>query len=244
MMLYDALSIWEIAHRWHGHDPNNTNPKALPLEVQDTLRFIARKMAYHELASCSSKGAKHLTHADIASIDEFISWHDDADNLSEGEKDSLYEDYTTQMDKKLTRHNNATDGLERCYEQRIYEKGKLDNIYTLQFELANLCENNGIELPAFWYPEGWRKAYVTSNEAIEENEPTLRQNQIANQLCQAIASTLWAEYPDLTIVQIINHPSIQRYGNGAHYTSRTLRQWIRVSDPRPEEKRRGRPKKS
>ncbi|WP_288373369.1 hypothetical protein [uncultured Marinobacter sp.] len=36
----DHLSIWEVAHRWHDQDPNNSDPSALPLPVQDMLRTI------------------------------------------------------------------------------------------------------------------------------------------------------------------------------------------------------------
>lgn len=35
------LSLWEISHYWHGHEPDKTTPKALPLEVQNTLRVLA-----------------------------------------------------------------------------------------------------------------------------------------------------------------------------------------------------------
>ena len=241
MILYDALSIWEIAHRWHDHDPNITDPKALPLEVQDTLRFLTRKMAYHELPSCSSKGVRYVIDADIQSREDIISHHENANDLSQGEKDSIYENYLTYMDNKMSCHNEIIEGFELCYEQRIYDKEKLDHSYTLQYKLAHTCETYGISLPAFWYPENWNKSPSKDAEAQEEKK--LRPNQLAKQLCQAIASTLWAEYPEFTIQQIITHPSLKRFGNGAHYEERTLREWVKTVDPRPEDTRRGRPKK-
>lgn len=36
----DTLSIWELAHRLFDFHPDETNPKSLPLEVQDTIRNI------------------------------------------------------------------------------------------------------------------------------------------------------------------------------------------------------------
>ena len=36
----DYLSVWEVAHRWSGYDPDQTNPKSLPSKVEDILRRI------------------------------------------------------------------------------------------------------------------------------------------------------------------------------------------------------------
>jgi len=236
MLLYDALSIWEISHRWHNHDPNTTDPDSLPLEVQDTLRFLTRKMARHELPSCSSRGVRYTIDADIESFEDIISHHKNTNDLSQGEQDGIYEDYLTHMDKKMSRHNETIEGFDSCFEQRIYDKNKLDHTYTLQNELANLCATHDIPLPKFWYPNNWESTTNKDNEK-------LRPSQMDKQLCQAIASTLWSEYPDYNIQQIIKHPSLQRFGNGAQYKERTLREWVKTVDPRPEDTRRGRPKK-
>lgn len=241
MIHNDALSIWEIAHRWHEHDPNISDPKALPLEVQDTLRLLTRKMAYHELSSCSSKGVRYTIDADIEDREEIMSHRKNVKNLSQGEKDGIYEDYLTYMDNKMTRHNKVIDGFDLCFEQRIYDKDKLDHSYTLQYDLANLCASYDIKLPDFWFPENWNKA--PSKDTEDQEGKKLRPNVLAKQLCQAIASTLWAEYPEFTIKQIITHPSLKRFGNGSHYKERTLRLWVKDLDPRPEGTRLGRPKK-
>lgn len=52
----DHLSVWEVAHRWHGFDPNTTDPQALPLAVQDTLRTITRMQFGHKLTVCNKRG--------------------------------------------------------------------------------------------------------------------------------------------------------------------------------------------
>ena len=236
MTLYDALSIWEIAHRWHKQDPNITNPDVLPLEVQDTLRFLTRKMAYHDLPSCSPKGVKYTTEADIEDRETVWSWRENADNLKIGEKETIYENYLGDMDKRVQRHNECVENFELCYEKRIYDKNKLDSTFTLQDELAKLCIEHNIQLPDFWYPKDW-------NSNTNNDDKKLRPNQIDKQLCQAIASTLWNEFPNYNIKQIITHPSLRRFGNGAQYEERTLRGWVKGRDPRPEDARRGRPKK-
>lgn len=40
MIVSDYLSLWEVAHRWHGVDPNKTDVLDLPLAVQDSLRYL------------------------------------------------------------------------------------------------------------------------------------------------------------------------------------------------------------
>lgn len=239
-MLYDVLSIWEIAHRWHGYDPNISDPKKLPLDVQDKLRFLTRRMAYHDLATCSPRGAVYQNDSDIETLEEIISYQVDPDSLSGGERQTIYENYLDHMDIKTRRHNEIIEGFELCFEQRVYDKSKLDHVYTTQYELAKLCAEFEISLPDFWYPKNWNSGLNAENDDYENLKP----NQLDKQLCQAIAGTLWHESPDLNIQQIITHPALQRFGNGAHYTERTLRGWVKELDPRPEDKRTGRPKKS
>lgn len=241
MTLPDVLSIWEIAHRWHHQDPNTTDPEALPLEVQDKLRFLTKQMTYHQLPSCSPRGARYVIDTDIDSMDEVISHQKNSEKISEDEKETIYEKYLSYMDNQMVRHNKVIEGLDQCYEKRIYDKNKLDNIFTLQDELAKLCIDHGIQLPNFWYPENWKGE---TKKGIDDNEDKkLRPNQIDKQLCQAVASTLWNEHPDLNIQQVINHPALQRFANGAQYKERTLREWVKTLDPRPKESRHGRPKK-
>lgn len=61
--------------------------------------------------------------------------------------------------------------------------------------------------------------------------------------CEAIACCLWDEKPKRTIKEIIEHPWIRQYGNGAQYHEKTIRKWIHKLDPRPEQERIGRPEK-
>lgn len=49
MLPSNYLSIWEVAHRWHGVDPNKTSPSDLPINVQDTLRYLCHAVLNGEL---------------------------------------------------------------------------------------------------------------------------------------------------------------------------------------------------
>lgn len=71
----------------------------------------------------------------------------------------------------------------------------------------------------------------------------LRNDQLDKQLCQAIAKTLWDIYPEMTIEDMKKHKAIQQHGNGRLYGGKnTLRGWLSEVDPRPPEKKTGRPK--
>lgn len=63
-------------------------------------------------------------------------------------------------------------------------------------------------------------------------------------ICQAIARTLWDEYPEMTIEEMKKHKAIRIYGNGRAYSGKnTLRDWLSVVDPRASENKPGRRKK-
>jgi len=235
---YDVLSVWEIAHRWHDVDPNTTDPKALPLEVQDTLRLIARKMAYHELRTCSHKGITNTIQTDLMRFDEFESLLEDT--MSENDKSDSYENYVDDMERRYEAHNKIIEGFESCYAHRQYDKNKLDSTFTLNHELGEFCKEENIPLPKFWFPDG-----MPDNEVKPQHSESkkLRANQIDKTVCQAVAKTLWDIDPSITIASMISHRAIQDYAGGTLYVKKTLRKWLSEVDPRDPKKKIGRPKK-
>ena len=241
-MLYDVFSLWEIAHRWHGEDPNVTDPKALPLTVQDTLRWLTRMMWRHELRICSKKGVEHDNANDQLSYRDFIKdrGYDEDDNadLSEEEKRAEYESYLDWHEARIKFHSDSVEGFDKCFEGRVYDKEKLDHIFSPKHGLAELCQVENIPLPEFWFPGG-----AKADNPEEEQKQKLRNDQLDKQLCQAIARTLWSEHPDMTIADLIQHPSIVREGNGRIYTPKTIRRWLSPVDPRSASEKTGRPKK-
>ncbi len=61
--------------------------------------------------------------------------------------------------------------------------------------------------------------------------------------CQDIAKALWEKNPNMTIVALEKTPKLKAYKR--KYPGRnTLRKWLSEIDPRPKEKKTGRPKKS
>lgn len=70
-----------------------------------------------------------------------------------------------------------------------------------------------------------------------------RNNQISKAVCQGIAKTLWKANPEMTIADMLKQHEVLEYGGAKHYSlEKTVRPWLSEVDPRPPEKKTGRPK--
>lgn len=230
-MIDRYLSIWEIAHRWRNFNPDKTDPTDLPLNVQDTIRYICRgaldgRVALFHLVVMSPDGENDGSHF----RSEIRSCH--VSEIPSELENALYRKY----DK--TALNAYFIEAENLFSYCLYEQGE-----TL---------SNGI--PTLDFPECWSQ-YLSKFAAVscelddselpkEVNLQALRPSQIDKLICQAIARTLWDEYPQMTIVAMTEHKAIQEYGGGKLYTGKnTLRDWL--SEVAPEGvKKPGRPKSS
>lgn len=267
----DSLSVWEIAHRWYDHDPNLTDPKALPLDTQDLLRFITRLMYHHNLSVFDKDGYEYSNASNIPSFKEYDPFwgyfEDDSKPTFETEQDYIVfksEKYGEFEREKLKFHNQYVENFEQCFRNRIYSKQELERAHLSRYALEDMCINHQIDPPEFWFN---KKDIIRIKKSFEEEQKieSLNEeldnsadkppedfykgrhanNKLDRELCRAIAATLWDEYPDMNITQMIEHTPIQKYGNGAQYRDKdTIRNWIKDLDPRPKEKRRGRPKKT
>lgn len=262
--IVDVLSLWEIAHRWHDYDPNRTDPEALPLEVQDTLRVLTKQMWRHALPSFSAAGVERRTHETVPSFSEWLAGmgldpalcdgaalpavadpDDEAEYLPEGGKmplaasnvQQLRERYNEAVDAQVRPHSEAVEGFEAVFRARRYDREKLEAVFLARLALKAFCEEHALDLPTFWFSADERKRGGTAKE------PALRNNQIDKLLCQAVARTLWEASPTMPIKHIIEHKAIQRYANGAQYAEKTLHSWVSEVDPRPDEAKVGRPRK-
>lgn len=241
---FDHLSLWEIAHRWHDEDPSQTNPKALPLAVQDTIRVLTNALCMDDLHVLSPRGVQSWNWNDIPSREDFIP-PDPTMKRDSVEFDEAYGDF---QEWRLKPHHDAIDGLEACHDRREFDRARLEDIHLSAPELLEYCLERGINPPRFWFSESDILAAQNAREPISDSEGQTTKGRHSNthldrELCRAIASTLWLLNPTLTIADIVKHDAIQRFGNGRQYTGKnTIRNWIKDLDPRPEEKRVGRPK--
>ena len=150
------LSIWEIAHRAEGQDPNHNNQP--PLEVQDLLRNLTYAATFQMLRLVWGQNGSSIKYPD-----EFIEWDPWLEQLNEkpqgrGElkgltEDELYQHWWQLREDFSSRFYAATKSLERCFEKRIFDKEKLDSIYTERHFFGAYCLESGMKLPEFWFDE-------------------------------------------------------------------------------------------
>lgn len=217
MIVSDHLSLWEVAHRWHGVDPNKTDASDLPLAVQDSLRYLCGVVLNGELAL-------------------FTSYILDA---SDG-RGNYYRQVRYHAIEELP------VALQNCAFAREYEKSALDDLLISRHNLFERSIRGNAKFPDFWEDEKLITdlgGVIHENVQEEQSLPRPNSSLFDQSLCQAIAKTLWDIHPNLTIQAMTMHPSILKYGNGALYKGKnTLRDWL--SPVAPEHvKKPGRPKK-
>lgn len=252
-----ALSVWEIAHRWHGYDPNTTDPHALPLEVQDRLRLLTRLMYEHDLNSCNEKGVENWVLGDMLGREALLKTNEHK-TLSDEELEEQYRAYAEQYEWRASFHTNLVKDFDQCFRYRVYDKATLDRVFIFQPTLFEVCREHGIKPPTFWQCEdGTGENIAIRTEQAEEPaqaikaesnlrpdpETKIRRGVLAKELVQAVARTLWDEHPGMTTADMIRHKAIQKYASAAQYTEKYIRNWIKEVDPRPPTEKRGRPKK-
>jgi len=274
----DHLSVWEVAHRWHGYDPNSTDPQALPLIVQDSLRTITRLQFTHELFVCSPQGVVRKSLRSLPSFDDFIvpelmesevetgqtedgcttqrlQLTESANNLSEDERQERYEDFSANWTR---RHDEAVKDFPMCFDQRVFRKADLEKVHVLRSDVLHLCEIVGAPLPSFWFSEMEQQDHQryletgNSGDSVRNRAARMKRDDIDafwsrldskqkhRLLCREIATLLWRESPAGTIADLIRDPAMRNIGGGKYYNDeKTVREWIKDLDPRPEAMKKG-----
>lgn len=225
-MIDRYLSIWEIAHRWRDANPDKSDPTDLPLNIQDTIRYIC-----------------HGVLNGMLGISELIVMPSDGGNNGSHFRSEIRQYHVNEMPSELE------DALYRKYDKNAL------NAYFIEAEnLFNYCltqingTNAGLDFPSFWTDQV--SAFNSPNDTYGDIEPVqvqlealpLRPSQIDKLVCQAVAKTLWEIYPKITITAMAEHHAILEHGGGKLYTGKnTLRDWLSEVAP-PDVKKPGRPK--
>jgi hypothetical protein len=82
-----------------------------------------------------------------------------------------------------------------------------------------------------------------NTEPAEFKEKNLRQSQMHNARCRAIAEVLWGQNPKMTIEDMINSDEINKIGcENESYNEKTIRNWIKDLCPNRSPGRRPTPK--
>ena len=245
MNTLDFLSIWEVAHRWRGFDPDESTAKKIPLPVKDSIRSLAQALIYESLLPYDDRGlTRHRGYSMEALYPQLKA-------IVDGQYDVPFLKRVHIAKHEIVPWCNtyripapafwftaeevtAATALHELRENRRLAEANKDTRYVL-------CDEDGTEqevsADVFFGRTGGR------TEASEPPTLVIRRSQEDRQLCQAIARTLWDVDPTLTIAALTKHPSILKYGNGAHYKSKTLHTWIAEIDPRDKKEETGRPSK-
>jgi len=82
--------------------------------------------------------------------------------------------------------------------------------------------------------------------APTKKESMPRAMQMAKERCQAVAKYLWQLQPNMNQMEMAQHEAIYNLSitDGKRYEIDTIKGWIADVDPRPAEKKRGRPRKA
>lgn len=229
------LSLWEVAHRWHNKHPNQTDPAVIPLDVLDTLRWLAEQSLRHEVTLCNENGIERMNANDAPSYSEFEM---DGDEYTEEEKVAAYIAHKNALHDL---HEALIVGFEPCPLKRECPKEIFDNVYITRHSLQELCEVHNVEPPSFWPQET-----LESGKAKEEASPKkLSPSAQDKSLVHAVAKTLWDEHPKMTIADMLTHKAILTYAGGKNYSAeKTLRRWLSEVDPRTQAEKTGRPRKT
>ena len=228
-LLTDQLSMWEIAHRWHGYDPHRPWWRAfrlLPLPVKETIRSM---------------------------MDALLTGNLESVNITL-EKDPG----TNELPKEFyIRHH--LDAIYACIAGQAYPKALIQLVAFDAWSFKRWCLQQNLSAPEFWTSlkqlpdvveaeseggDGVHTLEQTSGErTTDRDQPQPRTSRIDKESVQAVALTLWEIDHSLTISALAQHPSVLRFANGGLYEERTLHQWISKVDPRPKEQKTGRPRK-
>lgn len=228
-LLMDQLSMWEIAHRWHGYDPRPPwwKPfRLLPLPVKETIRSM---------------------------MDALLTGNLESVNITL-EKDPG----TNELPKEFyIRHH--LDAIYACIAGQAYPKALIQLAAFDAWSFKRWCLQQNLSAPEFWTSlkqlpdvveaefeggDGVNALEQTSSERTTDRDQLQpRTSRIDKQSVQAVALTLWDIDPSLTIAALAQHPSVRRFANGRLYQERTLLQWISEVDTRPKEQKTGRPRK-
>lgn len=125
------LSLWELAHRWHGHDPHQSDdPRTMPLEVKDTLRNLAQEIAEESLYSTLLLSREAEREPDKGFGPWWRPW---------GRKPRVRRAVADYRDE-----------WEQCVKHNLINREFLQSVQIPYWDLEYWCGENHVPMPEFW----------------------------------------------------------------------------------------------
>lgn len=129
------------------------------------------------------------------------------------------QNFKTEIDEHYKDHNELVDGFPRIYVDIDFIMERLGNYV---FKLSEI------------------ESFITGN-STQERVFNLRSYQRHRERCRALAEFFWGEDSKIKIAHMIKKKAIIKIGcEGAEYTPKKLRDWIKDLSP---ERKPGRPRK-
>lgn len=224
-LLNTELSLWEIAFRWAGLDPDRIWLR-LPLGARDNFRTLMHAILHGHL-DCESLSLEKYYGDDRDEASLYIRyWLDGVHACIDGKK----------FDRQLLKHAliDRSDLREWCNRRGA--------------PLPDFWFPSGWSVDYKWpsddNEEGSGQSGANSLDVEDKaSAKGLRPHQRTRIAAQQIASAIWKNDPTRTIASICKDELILKYGGGAHYEEETVKGWIRAVAPPEVSNKRGRPPK-
>lgn len=221
-LLNSQLSVWEIAFRWGGYDPDKSYIKT-PLIVKDNFRLI---------------------------VDQIFASHLDCETLSMNKykgDDPLEAKYYIRY--WLDPIKECIEG--KSYSKDLFKFARIDRWEFLEWCTRHKVPLPEFWFPSGWGHGYEWPDYISDNEepALEGESFNQRAVRIDERhriemACKQFAITLWLKEPSKNIKDIANTKEIQNLAGGENYEFETVLGWLGQIDPRDPSKKRGRKRKN
>ena len=255
-LLNDELSLWEIAFRWAGHDPDKFWLR-IPLPVRDNVRTLMDAILQGHLF-CTTLALEKWDPKSDAPPELFIRHYIDQiyDCIGGG-----------RFDRKLLKWAR----IERWSMQQWCERRgiplpefwfppgwKLDYLWQDADERSSEPQetdartnekpklpSGDVEYPTTPSPEGAGSPTSShTSESEDEGRRKLDKRQRARIACQEVATRLWQRQPDASKKSIAASPEVQKVAGGEDWDFAVVEQWLSEIDSRDPSKKRGPKKKT
>lgn len=231
------MTIWEIAHRWHGCNPITSTSKTLPIEVYDRLRWLIELAVTESVHLTSNNGVVIKNATDLPSPDSIGICHPSQNFIiNDGFKPylaktknfssaALLEEYCDYQERFTRRNEKALEPLYKIRLSRAIGKFYVDRAYIYIPDLRQHCIEHSISLPTFFKRFSFKEQDETPTEETKLAHLDHKQRKL---LVQGAAVALFHANPKASINSLAEHEvvvNLSKYGNRV-ISNRTRRTWI------------------
>jgi len=245
-LIAEELSVWDISYRWAGLDPDRLYFRH-PLAVRDNFRLLMQAILEGEIL-CETLTLAKLPSDSKADPSYYIrTYIDDVYACIGGYK----------YNRKLLKWSviDRYSFREWCEIRAIslpefwFPPGWKDDFEMPEGGTMALRARHQEPDDNSYFNIQYERPYIdeeANNSKALEELPTrkVRDNQRIKLCCQQIASVIWKEEPDRTIVSMVKDERIQKYGGAAHYEEDTVQRWLKPIAPQSARRKPGRPPKN